>query len=210
MDSNDLGLFVLSEITIPPGNVLASQNDAQTMLQLHWNSPGQGGAEFRYDDGEPVFQIGYGNLPNAIFGAVHRNVAIIQEISWYLTSAYGSHPNVKLFIFGLNETGLPDNSQLLYQSQLLTNVDDEWNSFELTSSVECLNGFFVGVNTPNVYTSIALDDGAGEPWLFEEGTHFAIDNWTSGTANWVDIGTEVAFRKNMLLRATGINLGKHR
>jgi hypothetical protein len=204
---SDLGVFVLTEITTPPGNVIASQNEAQNQLQLHWNSPGQGSVEFRYDDNVPVFQIGYGNLPNAVFGAVHRNIAMIHEISWYLTSAYGSHPQVRLFLFGLNESGSPDHSQLLYQSSLIPNTDNQWNTYELPAPVQCINGFLVGVNTPNVYTSIALDDGVGEPWIFQFGTHFAINDWTNNSINWVDIGSETIFRKNMLLRATGINLG---
>ena len=206
-DQLDLGTFILNELTVPPGNVVATQNEEQTQVQINWNSPGQGNNEFRYDDGNVTFQIGY-SLPHAVLGAVHRNIAIIHEISWYLTSAQGSHSNVKLYLFGLDSEGNPDQSNLLYESDTVSNIDDQWNSYTLPSPVECYNGFLVGVSTPNVYTSVGLDDGIGEPWAFQMETQFAIDDWTSNSASWYDIGNEMVFQRNLMIRAYGINIGE--
>ncbi len=112
-----------------------------------------------------------------------------------------------MYLIGLDETGAPDPDQLLYESPLITNVDDEWNIYELPEQVSAPEGFLVGVGTPNVYTSIGLDDGVGEPWVFQSGTQLCTTDWTSGET-WTDIGSwGPMFQKNMLIRAYGIDMG---
>jgi Carboxypeptidase regulatory-like domain/FlgD Ig-like domain/MAM domain, meprin/A5/mu len=203
----DLELITLTELAFPPGNVEAIQNAGQTQVDLNWNSPGQGGGEFRYDDGEENFQIGFNSSPpNGLIGAVHRNISIIQEVQWYLSSIYGTHDDVKVVILGLTD-GLPDVTQILYVSQMLDNIDDQWNTYLLEEQIEAFDGFFLGINTPGEYTSLALDDGEDDPWVFEIGTHFTNEDWMGGN-EWTDIGTMGSmFERNMLLRAYGINLG---
>ena len=46
----DLGTIILNEITMPPGNLQAFQNQDETEVDLTWNMPGIGLSEFRYDD----------------------------------------------------------------------------------------------------------------------------------------------------------------
>ncbi len=205
----DIGTVVLNELTAPPGNVQAIQNELGTEVELTWNSPGQGGYEFRYDDGDVDFQIGYSDTPaNAVFGAVHPHVAIVQEVKWFLTSTSGTHDHVKVLIFGLDQDGLPDSEQLLHESVLLTNNDDEWNSYILSDQIEAPDGFLIGVCTPNLYTSIGLDDGVEEPWVFQFGTQMSVSNWTNFSEEWTDIGTvSPQFQKNMMIRAYGIDMG---
>ncbi len=207
--SLDLGTIVLSELAYPPGNVFAEQNDPGTLVDLTWSSPGQGGGEFRYDDGEVDFQIGFSeNYPNGVFGAVHPNISIIQEIQWYLTSDYQTHDNVKLYIFGLDNEGKPNQQDLIFDSGYVDNIDDEWNVFELPEQIEAYEGFCLGISTPNEYTSLALDDGENAPWEFQFGTHFSITDWTDENETWQDIGDMGGiFQKNMFLRAYGVNLG---
>ena len=206
--SLELGTIIINEIACPPGNVIAIQNEPGTEVDIFWTSPGQGGGEFRYDDGIVDNEVGFTTtLANAVFGALHPNIAILQEIHWLLTSTYGTHSNVKLYLIGLDETGAPDPDQLLYESPLITNVDDEWNIYELPEQVSAPEGFLVGVGTPNVYTSIGLDDGVGEPWVFQSGTQLCTTDWTSGET-WTDIGSwGPMFQKNMLIRAYGIDMG---
>jgi hypothetical protein len=204
----DLGTIIINEIAFPPGNVIAVQNEPGTEVYIVWTSPGQGGGEFRYDDGIVDNEVGFTTTPaNAVFGALHPNIAILQEIHWLLTSTYGTHSNVKLYLIGLDETGNPDPAQLLYESPLITNVDDEWNIYELPQQINAPQGFLVGVGTPSVYTSIGLDDGVGEPWVFQSGTQLCTTDWTSGET-WIDIGSwGPMFQKNMMIRAYGINMG---
>ena len=208
--NTDLGTFILNEITFPPGNVHVTQNGNQSIAILHWNSPGVTSAEFRYDDGNIDFQIGFSNTPaNAVFGAVHHHHALIDKIKWWLSSEWGNHNQVKIFIFGLNNDGLPDSDQLLFQSPLISNNDDQWNSYELPEIIEAENGFLLGVNTPGVYTGIGLDDGVGAPWNFQPLTQMATENWYSG--NWTDIGdVSPTYQRNMLIRAYGVDLGEVR
>jgi len=202
----DLGTVIVAEITSPPTNVYGEQNLEGNAVELTWNGPGVGGGEFRYDDGNVVGQIGFSNTPpNAVFGAVHNHNAVIQEIHWYLTSDFGAHSNVKLILLGLNEALEPDPGQLLLLTGNLPNVDDQWNSYELSESVDAPNGFLVGVITANQYTSIALDDGEDDPWEYIPGTQLASENWVSG--DWTDIG-DFNFDQNMLIRAYGLDYGE--
>ncbi len=203
----DLGTIILNEVTMPPGNVVAIQNETGTEVALLWSSSGSGGGEFRYDDDDIIGHLGFSSTPpNGVFGAAHFHHAIIQEVSWMLKSDYNSHATAKIFLFGLDVYGVPDQSDLLHQSALLPNVDDEWNTYELADPIEAPNGFLVGICTPNLYTSIGLDNGIDEPWIFQPETQFSITNWTDDDEEWVDIG-DFGFEKNMAIRAYGIDLG---
>ncbi|MCF7858897.1 MAG: carboxypeptidase regulatory-like domain-containing protein [Candidatus Cloacimonetes bacterium] len=206
--SLDLETLTLNEIAYPPGNVQAVQNFEGTQVDLLWSPPGQGGGEFRYDDGNIDFQTGYNSTPpNAVFGAVHPYIAVIQEMHWYLSSTYEVHNQVKLYIFGLDEDDNPNSADVLYESGYIDNTDDEWNIHVLETPIEAFEGFFIGLSTPNQYTSIGMDDGVGEPWEFQSGTQFSIENWTSG-GSWTDIGSYGPnYERNLLIRAYGINMG---
>ncbi len=203
----DLGVILLNEFTEPPSNVHGEQNLQGTAVALNWSGPGVGGSEFRYDDGEVTGQIGFSNTPpNAVFGAVHENNAVIQEIHWYLTATFGSHANVKLILLGLTGGGIPDAEQLLHLTGNIPNSDDQWNTYVLPEAVSAPNGFLVGVITANLYTGMGLDDGIGAPWEFFPGTQLASENWSSADPNWTDIG-EFNFSRNMMIRAYGLDYG---
>jgi carboxypeptidase-like protein/flagellar hook capping protein FlgD/MAM domain-containing protein meprin/A5/mu len=203
----DLGNIILNEFTDPPTNVYGEENPDGISVDLSWSGPGVGGSEFRYDDGEVTGQIGFSNTPaNAVFGAVHNNNAIIEEIHWYLTSTFGAHNNAKLILLGLDGSGQPDHNQLLLITENLPNTDNQWNVYVLNEPVAAPNGFLVGVITPNTYTGIGLDDGVGAPWEFVAGTQLATENWTSITEEWTDIG-EFNFSQNMMIRAYGLDYG---
>jgi len=203
----DLGTCVLNEYAVPPGNIVAVQNDLQTEVSLSWSSPGAGGGEFRYDDDVQVAHIGFSNTPaNGVFGAVHPHNAVVQEIQWMLVSDYAVHPTVTLYLFGLNSDGSPDQTNILFQQTGVPNTDDEWNSYLLDTPINAPNGFLVGVGTPGLYTSIALDDGVDEPWPFVNSTQMSIEDYTNTNMNWVDIGN-FGFEKNMMIRAYGVDFG---
>jgi len=204
----DMGTVILNEFTSPPTNVQGEQNPEGTQVDLTWNGPGSGGAEFRYDDGEVTGQIGFSNTPpNAVFGALHNHNAVIEEIHWYLTSAFGSHSNAKLILLGLDDSGIPDPEQLLLITGNIPNTDDQWNIYVLEEAISAPNGFLVGVITPNLYTGIGLDDGVDAPWEFISGTQLASENWTSTTEEWTDIGS-FNFEQNMMIRAFGLDYGE--
>ncbi len=206
----DMGQIILNEFTTPPVNVNGVQNAEGTIVDVSWNSPGVGGSEFRYDDGDAVGLLGFTETyANAAFGVIFPNNALIEEVSWQLSDQYDSHPSVKIVILGLGAGLMPDGDDLLYLSGLIPNLDNQWNNYSLPEQIAAPNGFFVGVIAPNTYTGIALDDGVGEPWEYVAGRQVASTDWTSSTAGWSEIG-DFGFPQNMLIRAFGFNYGATR
>ena len=205
----DLGPIILTEIAAPPNNLQATQNDAQTEVELLWYSPGSGFGEFRYDDGEYSDNIGLGDTPtDAVFGCVHHHNAILNEVTWYLSSENGIHNQVKIYIFGLDGNGAPNQSDVLFSSGYVPNTDDEWSSLILPVPVETPNGFLVGVSTPGEFTSIGYDDGIEEPWPFVDATQMLISDYTDTEEEWIDLGEYPFFENNLMIRAMGIDLGE--
>ncbi len=200
----DLGDLVVVEPTVPPSNVTATQNEDESIATISWNSPGVGGSVFRYDDGEPVTSVGL-NTNNGVLGALHQYNSVLNEISWFLTDSH-NHSSVKLLIFGLNEDGMPDQSNILYNSGTILNTDNQWNTHIIPEPIAAPGGFFVGICANGTYTDIALDDGVGAPYEYQDGTHFAIQNYTDSSDTWFAM-EEYNVRKNMLLRVTGANYG---
>ena len=174
---------------------------------LHWEEPvGPAATEFRYDDGTATAQLGFGDNEAAVLGGAHFYNAVIEEVTWMLTSN-APHAEAKILIFGLDDAGVPDDSQLLHESELLPNIDDQWNTYTLETPVEAPNGFFVGVCTPGVFTAIGTDDGVGAPYEFQEGTQWGIADYTAGTNEWLDVGP-AGFPFNFTVRAIGQNNGE--
>lgn len=205
--SMDLGTCILNEYAVPPGNIVAEQNDQQTEVELTWSAPGSGGGEFRCDDGTQVGHIGFSSTPqNGVFGAVHHNNALVQEIQWMLVSDYANHSTVNLFVFGLDADGNPDQTNILFQETGVPNVDDEWNTYLLDTPLSAPMGFLVGLSTPGLYTSIGLDDGVDDPWTFQSDTQMSIEDYTNANDDWTDIG-DFGMQKNMMIRAYGVNFG---
>jgi hypothetical protein len=113
---------------------------------------------------------------------------------------------VKLFVFGLDEDGLPDQTNILYNSGVIFNIDNQWNNHIIPEPIAAPSGFFVGICTNGTYTDIALDDGIGAPYEYIDGTHFAIQDYTDSSESWFAM-EEYNMRKNMLIRVTGANYG---
>ena len=188
----------------PPENLTANGN-FDDRIQLRWSPPGAGGeeVEFRYDDDVATGQLGFADgAPNALMGASHPVNATLNSVSWYLTSEGGPHPEVKIFILGLDANGVPDVNQMLFTSEMLPNTDETWNDYELPAAVSSETGFFMGINTPGYFTGLATDDGVGAPWDFVPGTQWALYDYTLGNADWLEIGS-AGFEVNFLLRGYG-------
>ncbi len=197
-----LGDIIVDETTVPAGNVHAEFYGENSTV-INWNSPGSSSTyEFRYDDGVQHDEIGL-NATRAVIGAVHHYYSVIEQVQWYLTSAH-THPQLRIYIFGLNYYGQPDSDQLLYQSALINNVNNQWRTHNLPNPVVAPNGFLVGICTPSHWTDLAMDNGDGAPWIFQAGTQYSITDYQTGT--WSDISA-YPDAGNLLLRAYGINLG---
>jgi len=52
-----------------------------------------------------------------------------------------------------------------------------------------------------------MDDGVDEPWVYQSGTQFCKENWTS-PGSWIDVGSYGPnYVRNLMIRAYGINMG---
>ncbi|MBZ0241765.1 MAG: carboxypeptidase-like regulatory domain-containing protein, partial [Bacteroidales bacterium] len=196
--------IMLSEKTPPPIKVTAM--DLDMLAAVSWIEPG-GMPEnvFRYDDGTIDMQIGFEEpLPNSVMGAVFPSNSIVSSISWYLTDEE-VHDSVKIIVFGLDMMGKPDVSRIYYQSGMIPNMDNQWNTIELHNYIDAPDGFFVGVSTTNQYISLGIDDGIGEPYEFKYGTYYVNVDWTTG-GEWVDAG-DLGCDRNMMIRANGYKFG---
>ncbi|MCF7842292.1 MAG: choice-of-anchor J domain-containing protein, partial [Lentisphaeria bacterium] len=203
MESERSNVVTLVVGEAPPLNLRADGN-YDTYIELNWNAPGAGGVEteFRYDDGVVVGQLGFTTPgPNAVMGASWPVSATLNEVNWYLTAEGGPHDQVFIYILGLDAMGIPDVNQVLYVSEAVENTDAEWNDLEFDDPVEAPNGFFVGINAPNQFTGLAMDDGVGEPWVFSDGTMWGNADITAGN-DWLDVGP-AGFPQNFLVRAYG-------
>ncbi|MDP8220717.1 MAG: carboxypeptidase regulatory-like domain-containing protein, partial [Candidatus Stygibacter frigidus] len=194
--------IIITEDFSPTSNVNAVIL-SELSTQVSWDTPGSESTyEFRYDDGNQDGEIGL-NAARAVIGAVHEYNAVIDQVKWYLTSTH-THPRVKIKIFGITSTGMPNSNNILYESGLITNVNNQWRTYNLPTPVSAPNGFFVGISTPNNWTDLGMDDGNGEPWVFQPGTQFSAVDFE--TNNWSDI-SGYPDAGNLMLRAYGLNIG---
>lgn len=197
----DLGDIVLNEIPVAANMLTAAVEE--NAVKLNWNKPGAyPTADFRYDDGTAVGQLGFNNTDNSILGCVWNNKAQLSEISWYLTDN-AAHETVNIYILGLQADGSPDMGQILYTKADVANTSAEWNTITLETPVLSENGFFVGINTTG-FVSLGVDDGIDEPYVNQPGTMYGIFDHTSNS--WIDLASQ-NIKKNFLLRAKGLDMG---
>lgn len=189
-------------ITVMP--ILPVQNltyHAQS-LTFSWNPPGASEKTFRYDDGIVSNALG-ANSPSAMMGVAYYENSIIDQVSWYLTTDGGPHSTINVVILGLNETGIPDQQNILYQNNSVTNIDNQWNSLTLPTSLSAPNGFYVGLSY-NGFLGIAIDDGVGAPYVFQNGTHWVAIDWTNG--QWQNL-EDLDYSNNFMIRSHGLTFG---
>ena len=162
--------------------------------------------EFRRDDGVPILAIGLpAGTNNSVLGAKYARSAILNSVSWYLGGTT-NHPTVNVFIFGLNAQGQPNSNALLYHAQSVPNNHQQWTIYELSEEVEATNGFLIGLSVVG-NLGIAADDGVGEPYIFQNNTHYFTTNYTTGTWSTME---SAGYYNNFLLRAQGFDLGPTR
>ena len=198
----------MTDVIMPPANVEVHTDEmAAGEALLTWSDPADV-TEFRYDDGVVDGQLGFQGTWNSVMGAVHHHNAILNEMTWHITSEGGPHNTVKVWVLGLDANGLPDRNNIVYTAEDVPNVDDQWNTYEFANPIEMPEGFFIGLSY-NGFLGLATDDGVGEPWDFVPGTQFGVFNITDPTSDFTDISVW-GFQVNYLLRAFGLDLGEVR
>ncbi len=198
----DLGEIVVVEIIVAPFGLLVEEGPEAGEATFSWNNNFE--VEFRYDDGTATGQLGSsGGSLNTVLGSVHRNDAVLNEMSWYLTSEGGPHATVKVWVFGLNASGQPDPANVLYSAENVPNVDAQWNTHVFPQPVEAPNGFLIGVSY-NGFAALGTDNGTGD-WPFQSNTHYFVGDVTTETFGAIE--TLGDFSVNFLIRAIGIDNG---
>jgi hypothetical protein len=205
--NDDKVIFIkMQDVIMEPNDLQVSTTDLQPGQALFTWNQAQPHHEFRYDDGVLSQQIGFpqGNI-NSLLGAVHHYNAVIHEISWHLTDEGGPHHVVKVWVLGLDQNGLPDRNNILYEAENVNTIDFEWSTHIPAQPIEAPDGFFLALSYSG-FLGLGVDDGEGEPWEFVPGTQFGIFNITDPSSNFTDIANW-DFSNNFMLRAYGENLG---
>ena len=199
----DMGTLTLDEFPFQPLGVHAVLGDDAVFVS--WDAPVAGlFTDFRYDGGVVSGHLGYqGGAENSVMGTVYRRDAILEEVSWYLTGEGGPHPLVNVFVFALDEAGLPDRDELLYVATNVNNTDGEWNGYTLGEALDLPDGFFAGVSAVG-FLGLAFDSGEGEQWPFVPNSQFATHNFLQN--DFVTLES-MNFEVNFMLRGHGIDFG---
>ncbi|TVQ17813.1 MAG: T9SS C-terminal target domain-containing protein [Bacteroidetes bacterium] len=204
-DHLDLGVIEVTEIIVAPG-LLEVQTEGLPGGSALFSWSENAFREFRFDDGTATGQIGSSQgTYNTVLGAAHRHDAVLAEISWFLTDNAGPHHMVKVWVFGLDENGMPDRNEVLYEAEDIANTDMQWNTYEFTQPVEAPNGFMIGLGY-NGFIALGTDSGTHDQWPFQPNTNFASLNIT--TDDFAPIETMGDFSGNFLIRAWGEDFGE--
>jgi hypothetical protein len=198
--------IILQEVMAPPANLTADIDPANpNLVHLAWNM--QQDAEFRYDDGVRLAQLGSssGTL-NTVLGSKHTTSAVLSEMSWLLSddaTGGGPHNTIKIYVFGLTGAGIPNGSNVLY-SATVSNTDGVWNTHTFPTPVTASGGFFLGVAYAG-FVGLGTDDGVGDPYVFQTNTHYFVGDYTAG--GWETWET-YNFLVNGMIRGMGVPGGK--
>jgi len=200
----DLGDVVVDELAFPPFNVIAELTPENDVANIIWSSPDSYQyVEYRYDDGVPTASVGLPSGTNtSVLGSIHPRNSSLDSMSWYLNGGT-NHSTVNLFVFGLDDNGQPDSDNILLEVSDVPNVHNQWNQYEFNDSIDAPNGFFVGLSVSG-NLGIAGDDGVGDPYGYQNNTHYYSTNYTTG--NWMTMES-AGYYNNFLLRAQGFDFG---
>jgi hypothetical protein len=192
----------MSHIVYPPFNLTAeAKKPGETTLS--WNDPGEV-HEFRYDSGTPAGHLGiHCNIMKIthVLGSAFHYFAELHEISWFLTGDGEPHDTIMIWVTGLDQYGYPDADNLLFWDQMVSNVDNQWNVYQLPEPILTPNGFFIGLSCDG-FLPLAIDDGMTHPYQFVPNRHFALGYILQPGTIGVPI-EDAGFLVNLLLRANG-------
>lgn len=152
--------IILSITPFPVDNVLAIPTDNNKVL-LNWSDPVQALLRrFSYDNGTVEAAVGFNSgTANSVLGSLHHHHAKLLGISWHLSGAI-VHDEVDLFVFGLNEDGFPDPTELIFRTERVSSIQHEWNHYEFSDPVTAQHGFLIGISaSAGGHLGLSIDDG---------------------------------------------------
>jgi len=196
----NLGDIIVREFSYPPSEVEAELLETENEVYLEWISPLEYDIlHLRYDDGEIYTAI---DVPESsadtVVGTVFNTTINLTSVSWYLTGDI-AYDTVSLYIYSLNDEGLPDSENLLYYESNVLNIHQHWTNYELPEVITNSNGFFVGLSADGPL-GLAGDDGTGSPYPFQPETYYYTLDTSSGT--WATLES-IGLVYNIFLQVRG-------
>lgn len=192
-----LPLIIMESVPLLPANVIALSS--ATKVNLNWEEPVISNL-FRYDDGVATGKMGfYSGDANSVFGAVHRQPAVLNSMSWWTVGTNVKHETVNVLVINIDpNTGKP-TSDIIFRQLDVPNIDDQWSSFTFPQEIECPNGFMIAISYKGS-VDIATDTGMSEEWPFvPEVNYYAMSCNAAGT--YTALSGDKSY--NFLIRAEG-------
>ncbi|MCC8112440.1 MAG: carboxypeptidase-like regulatory domain-containing protein [Bacteroidales bacterium] len=191
----------LNEKCYPVASASCYYNGAGNAV-VTWEEPQ---AVFRYDSGILDSSLGFddndtGELEYAVLGNAFGNASVVRSISWY-TDSYGSeHPTVDVFLFPLDQSGIPSAAPAYHER--IENTDDVWMQQVLSKPIAFDYGFLVAISSEygNVSIGTALPTAEyplADAWGFYN-AHYEMNSFHDYYS---------VFTEPMMIRAAGDDLG---
>jgi len=135
-------------------------------IKINWTAPV---GQIRHDTGEPVDGIGYeSGWKEIIIGSVFPGTNTIHDIRFFV-GQNPKHNDFNVFIFSLDENGVPDCSKKIYEAAHIPFVEDDWTIWTLEEPLTT-NGCFVAVSCQG-FLNLAVTLPS-EDYPFETGMHY--------------------------------------
>lgn len=202
LSQNDTSIDIrLAGVSHSPSPVTATLQGENVDLQ--WEGV-ETTSLFRYDAGEAAGQIGpQSPTPYSVYGTAFRTPVIVENVSWFITEQPINQDSVNLFIFGLDENGIPDPYNVLFDTMHIRNQAGQWSQFTLQEPLECPNGCYIGLSASQ-FISMGLDSGEDEEYPFRPNTHYVSTNYLFYGFQTIE---SAGFPQNIMLRMEGEIVG---
>lgn len=202
--ATELGDLLLEKIIYEPSALFVDvidQDDGNALLSWLFEEE----RSFRYDEGvlNNTFGFVFGN-ENTVMGSVFTNDARVLEIAWFNNVSSGSGTLVNIWILGLDENGLPNGQDILYQRNNVPNLNNNWNLYSLEEEVEAQEGFFVGFSYEGNF-GLGMDSGQSNHWPYQTDSYFFTHNIQNGSFQPIENHQDNV--GNLMIRAYGWDAG---
>ena len=153
-----LGDITLEEDIRPASRLSVEATDA--VATVKWHKPANDPVQFNHDTGEVYNYVNIqGGNDSSLFGQIFREGASVQQISWFLINTGTTHYSVNVFVFPLDENGVP-TTQPVFKQTYVTNTDNQWSSYYLPQPLDMPNGFMVAISNWDAGSiNLARDNG---------------------------------------------------
>ncbi|MBO4812003.1 MAG: carboxypeptidase regulatory-like domain-containing protein [Prevotella sp.] len=200
----DFGDLVLDDNIKAPRIVTATESADKQTVEVQWAAPANDPAWVRYDDGGATTYVGVeGSGTNGVFGIIDPAPSTVFGAQFFIgaTAQVTQHYSVYLRIFGLDENGMPNGDDMLYQNTYVPVVDNEWTTYMLPAPIDAPNGYYIAVSH-STFASIGID-GAGDTdrYPFRSGVNCFTNDYTSGRWFFLEGQANANLHHNFMMRA---------